>query len=143
MARNIGMSESEIDAYNALARRYSAETHAKIAAIYVDATGDAKGAKTMSVGAMESEIYSKAPKGMRAVAQQEVSAELAGLARPPADPRTDPPLVRLIRYQAHLGDRFEADLGKVIGADRAHEIRKKNNGWGMKTANEGCPGDDQ
>lgn len=143
MARNIGMSESEIDAYNALARRYSTASHAKIAAIYVAATGDVKGARTMSVGAMESEIYSKAPKGMRFVAQQEVSAELAGLARPPADPRTDPPLVRLTRYRARIGDRFEADLGKVIGADRAHAIRKKNNGWGMKTASEGCPGDDQ
>ncbi len=143
MARDLGMSEREVDAYDALARRYNAATHERIAAIYVAATGDTKGAKTMSVGAMESEIRAKAPKGMRLVAQQEVSAELAGLARPPADPSTDPPLVRLVRYQAGIGDRFEADLGKVIGADRAHELRKKNNGWGMKLANQGCPGDGQ
>lgn len=74
--------------------------------------------------------------------RRQIAQERAGLAPPPENFDALDPYVRYLRLRAGVGDRYEAALGEAIGADRAHELRVAQDGWGMKSVHSGrCPGE--
>ncbi|HEY0710028.1 MAG TPA: FecR domain-containing protein [Polyangia bacterium] len=110
--------------------------------LYVEVTGAKALAEQLSPRALTSEIKEKAPPGEVQRAYQQISGELAGTIAPPG-PRHQPSAVeRLARLQSTAGERFERAIAAELGATRAREVRKKNNGWNSRSNESvGCPRD--
>lgn len=132
-----GIQASELDGYNAAIGEMAKQWKDLVRGLYVETTGDAAGADTLSVEAMRREIEDKSPRGEPELLRQRLSQERAGLAAPPADLSKTSPFERLLRAFVQLGDQSEAALGKRLGAERAHAIRGE--GWGSRTDSSGCP----
>jgi len=134
---NLGLEANEVDAYNATVTEVAKQWQTLIRALYVEVTGDAAGADTLSVDAMRNEIEQKSPHGEHNLVLQRISRERAGLQAPPADPSKTSPLERMVRAFAALGDQTEEALAKRLGAKRAHDIR--GDAWGHRSDSAGCP----
>jgi hypothetical protein len=110
---------------------------ALVRSLYLEITGDAAGADTLSSEAMTREIEDKSPRGESNVVLQRIARERAGLDPPPPDLTRTSTLERLMRAHAQLGDQSEAALAKRLGPDRARAIR--GDGWGARWESSGCP----
>jgi hypothetical protein len=132
-----GIQASEVDGYNAAMGDMAKQWKDLVRGLYVETTGDAAGADTLSVEAMRREIEDKSPRGEAELLRQRLAQERAGLAAPPADPSKTSPFERLLRAFMQLGDQSEAALAKHLGAERAHAIRGE--GWGSRSDSSGCP----
>jgi hypothetical protein len=133
-----GIEPSELDGYNGAITDIAKQWSALVKQLYVETTGDAAGAETLSIQAMQNEILEKSGREEYAVVLQKLARERAGLQAPPADPSKTSPLERFMRAWLQLGDQSEQALAKRIGAQRAHEIR--GDGWGSRHDTSGCPG---
>jgi hypothetical protein len=132
-----GMEPGEVDAYNEAISEVATQWRDLVRSLYLEITGDAAGADTLSVAAMRREIEDKTPREEGAVILQKLSRERAGLASPPADLGKTSTLERLLRAFVKLGDQSEAALARRIGAERAHAIRGE--GWGTRSDSAECP----
>jgi hypothetical protein len=108
-----------------------------VRALYLEATGDAAGADTLSTEAMRHEIEEKSSREELSHILERIAAERAGLATPPADLSKTSPVERLMRAYLALGDQSEAALAKRVGADRANAIR--GDAWDSRSDMSGCP----
>jgi hypothetical protein len=133
----LGLEPSELDAYNAVVGDVAKQWQSLVRALYIEATGDATGAETLSVSAMRNEIEEKSPHNEYASILQKLSRERAGMQPPPADTSKTSPLERLMRAWTAIGDQTEEALAKRLGAKRAHDVR--GDGWGHKSDTSGCP----
>ena len=71
-----------------------------------------------------------------------LASERAGLASRPSDLGGQSPLERFLRFFTSLGDQYERELAQIVGAEAAHAMRAKDNGWGYHYGmGYGCPGD--
>jgi len=131
-----GVQGGELDGYNSAFVDVQKQWQIVVRALYIEATGDAAGADSLSTEAMYHEIVQKSPPADRGLVLQHISRERAGLA-PPSDPSKLSPLEQLMRAKASLGDQAEQALAKRIGASRAHEIR--GDGWESRSDMSGCP----
>lgn len=132
-----GIEPSELDDYNAALGDVAKQWHDLVRSLYLEATGDAAGADTLSVEAMRNEIEQKSPRGEQAQLLQKLARERAGLVAPPGDPSKLSPLEQLMRAVLTIGDQSEAAIAKRLGADRAAAIR--GDGWGGRHEHSGCP----
>jgi hypothetical protein len=105
--------------------------------LYVEATGDAAGAESLSVEAMMNEIREKSPPTETGLLMQKLSRERAGLQPTATDTAKMSPLERLLRAQMVMGDQSEQALAKRVGAQRASAIR--GNSWSGRSSMSGCP----
>lgn len=135
----MGLSEEERAGLNQIIARMHRDYVAQLRELYIEITGDAAGADSLSPEALASELRDKSPPGERSRANQRIAQERAGLAQPPADLSSLSPVERYLRLQAAVGDQIEQEFGKVIGAGRARELRERNGGWGMRSEWAGCP----
>jgi hypothetical protein len=87
---------------------------------------------------MESEIFERAPEGSRGRARQQLAREKAGLTPPPADLAKTPVAERTMRLMMSIGDRYEQEVAKRLGPERARALRAKHDGWRGKTVTNGC-----
>jgi hypothetical protein len=107
--------------------------------IYLAATGNTAGADELTANAMLSEIFDKAAPGDAARARQRMARERAGLQAPPTNLAALAPLERAYRLIFRLGNDFEHLLGESLTPARAHELRKRYDGWPGLTLNDhGC-----
>jgi hypothetical protein len=134
---HLGLEPSELDAYNTVVGDITKQWQSLVRSLYIEATGDATGAETLSAEAMRNEIEEKSPRGERSQVLQKLSRERAGLQPPPADLSKTSPLERMMRAWWSLGDQTEDALAKRLGAKRAHDVR--GDGWGHKSDSSGCP----
>jgi hypothetical protein len=139
-ARSMGMNPEERAEYE----RLGAEMHRKVSAelrkLYLEVTGDKGGAESLNPWALETEILEKSPESVVPEVFRRLAQERAGLSPPPRDASGQSPAERMMRLITSLGDRFEDELGKAIGADRARALREANNGWHSRsTSSHGCP----
>jgi ferric-dicitrate binding protein FerR (iron transport regulator) len=112
----------------------------ELRALYVEVTGDRSGAESLSPTALAEEITSKSPREETQLILQKISHERAGLLQPPASLQGTSAAERYYRLMTRVGDDFERELGAVIGPERAHALRKKEDGWGHKHGmSHGCP----
>jgi hypothetical protein len=138
-AAELGVATEEIDGVNTALRELHDAWHARVRALYIEATGDAEGADRLSPTAMGEEIEDKAAPGEAQQIRGKLARERAGLEPVPTNLAGTTPLERYFRGLAALGEETEQALAKHIGADRAHALRAKNDGWGHKSEYAGCP----
>ncbi|MEM6991172.1 MAG: hypothetical protein AAF721_11760 [Myxococcota bacterium] len=91
-----------------------------------------------------SAMDASAPDDAAADLRRKIAQERAGLATPPAEDADLEPFERYERMRADVGENYEKALAEVLGADRAHELRVANDGWGSNMLFGGaCPDDDE
>jgi hypothetical protein len=139
-ARALGLSKEERATIDEVYKRYHRRMSDAIRKIYIEATGNAKVADSLSPSAMESEIVDKSTLAERKHVFQKLARERAGL-QAPANPSAGLPVERLYRLLTSAGDRVERDLAAVLGADLARRYREHNDGFGSRSRSSyGCPG---
>lgn len=132
-----GLEPSELPVVNTAIGELQTQWKNLVKALYIEATGDAAGAETLSTDAMRGEIEEKGDPNEHSRLLQRIAAERAGLAQPPADLSKASPFERLFRARLELGDKAEQALAKKLGAERAKAIRGE--GWGSRSDWSGCP----
>jgi hypothetical protein len=132
-----GIAADEVDGFNAAMAETARGWHDLVRSLYVETTGDAAGADTLSIDAMRRDTEEKSPPGEHNTLLQRLSRERAGLDHPPADVSKASPLERLMRAYLALGAQTEAALARRLGHSRARELR--GDGWGSRTELSGCP----
>jgi hypothetical protein len=136
---SLHLNDEEAQAFAQTMTDVAARTTAQLRSIYVEVTGNAQAAEELSAQAMQREIAEKSGRDEEAQAAKQLSAERAGLVQPPANVAQRPAVERMMRLMQGVGDALEAELGKAIGPDRAHEIRAARDGWPSRTKMSGCP----
>lgn len=140
-SKDLGIEASEVAGYNAAITEMQKRWRDLVRSLYLETTGDAAGADSLSTESMRHEIEDKNPGEEHNLVLQKISQERAGLAAPPTDLARTSTLERLLRAYVALGDQSEAALAKRIGAERAHAIRGE--GWSSRTELGGCPSKDR
>jgi hypothetical protein len=138
LADSAGLTADEQARVNQALADFNGKIMAQLRALYIEATGNTAAAEDLTAMAMEREIEEKSGQNVVADAMKELSAERAGLAPPPADPGTRPAVERMLRLMQNVGDMTEQTIANVVGPDKAHALRAKNDGWGMKSKMAGC-----
>jgi hypothetical protein len=142
LANELGLSPEEVTLVERVLQQVSQRVLAQIRAIYVELTGNAAGAEDMTGSAMMREIEDKSGQHDVAEATRQLASERAGLVPPPADPAARSPVERVLRLMQNVGDELERELGKTLGADRAHNLRAARDGWPSRMRMAGC-GDEE
>lgn len=135
-SKSLGLEAGELDGYNTSMAEVAKRWQTLVRQLYLEATGDATGAETLSIEAMRNEIREKSPPDEMGMILEKLARERAGLQAPPADLAKTPPLERLMRALVHVGDDAETTLAKRLGDKRAHEIR--GDGWSSRSDMSGC-----
>lgn len=134
-----GLTEDEVARADVALGELRKEVASELRRAYAEATGDAEGASQLSPESIMREIFDKTSDAEQAELRRRLSRERAGLESPPTDLRDATPAERYFRLMATLGERFEAALAEVIGAERAGELRRRRGGWSSQYAMDGCP----
>lgn len=139
-AEKSGLSEAERAGVNRAAAEFNNRMLGELRKLYVEVTGDAAGADSLTPRALEEEIEAKSPQREVQLAFQRISRERAGLSPPPADSQGLSAVERLMRLKTAMGDAYERELGAAVGPDVARALRHEHGGWGSKSvSSHGCP----
>jgi hypothetical protein len=124
--------------YDQTVGRESAAYMAALRALHQELVGG-DGGDNLDAHALMVEIMQKSPSADVEAARKRIAEERAGLAAPPADPRTASVVERLFRLQTSAGDALEQRLAAELGPEKAHRIR--TDGWAGGDDNilYGCP----
>jgi hypothetical protein len=141
VADEANLTDAERTALNETLSEMQERVRSEIRALYLEATGDSRGADLLSPGAMRNEIADKAAPGEEARVRLRLAQERAGMAQPPANLTGATPFERYYRILASIGDETERRVAAVIGRERAHALREKNGGWGRAMEMAGCAED--
>lgn len=135
------LSVEERNAINkALAEQHEQVTR-ELRALYVEVTGDRAHADAAAADALTMEIHEKSTRADVQLAYQKLALERAGQLPPPANNVGQSAIERALRIVTSLGERTERTIAQVVGADRARNLRKRNNGWDSRSvSSNGCPG---
>jgi hypothetical protein len=138
--KELGLSKTEIDAVN----RALADEHRLLAQslrrLYIEVTGDAKGADSLSPDSMKREIEERSQRDDLKAVFQRLARERARLQAPPAADSDVSALERMFRLVTSSGDRVERVIGGQIGDDLAHRYRELHGGFGHRyRSSYGCP----
>ena len=139
LAAQMGIEPHEIDVINQVLAAQHAAWKATLVALYIEATGDADRAESMSPSALAQEIEDKAAPGEPQEIRARIARERAGLEQPPADLSQASPVERFLRAYVELGNDLEDLLARELGPARARELRQLNDGWNSRHEMSGCP----
>jgi ferric-dicitrate binding protein FerR (iron transport regulator) len=141
-ANELSLSGPDVTAVNAVfAELRDSWTH-HVRELYIEATGDAQGADSLSEKSMAQELQDKAPSGVPHAVQKRVAQERAGLVAAVTDVSKASAYERYFRGLTKLGDETERAIARVIGAPRARALRAHNGGWHMRMSLWGCGEED-
>ncbi len=143
-AETLGLSPEEVEVIQAAIDEAHASMAEDLRALYVEATGDARGAAHLSPQALFAELRDKAPRDEGpGLIMNRIARERAGLAPPPGPELEQSPTERAIRRYASAGDDFQARLAQALGPERAHALRAADGGWPWShSIFSGCPDED-
>jgi hypothetical protein len=135
-----GLTDTERDAFNEVITEMHGSVAAQLRGLYTEIGGEAAVAERMSPGSLVNELFQKMGPHEGDAARVRLSRERAGLQAPPADLSSTSPGERLFRLMFTMGDEFERKLGERIGAQRAHALRARRDGWtgGSRSSHSGC-----
>lgn len=138
-AESLGITDAaEVAALQAAADKHYADFNGRLREIFVALGGDPALAEEASAATMKSYIADQLDRELTGDVQRRVAEERAGLREPPADASELSLEERAFRLHAELGNEFEAYLGEQLGAERARQLRKVNDGWpGSTSVNSG------
>jgi hypothetical protein len=141
-AEKLGLADDELAPVNEMLKRENDHYLKELRALYIEATGDTQGVETLQPMAMGMEIQHKSNERDNSTARRRIDLERAGQVAPPADLSKMPVIDRYFRLVMSEGDRVQAELGKIIGPERAQEMREKGMG-GNRSIMNGCSDDDE
>ena len=134
-ARNLGITDpKEVAALQAAADAHYDQFNDRLRKIFLELGGDAEMAQDASAATMESYIGDQLDRELMGDVQRRIAEERAGLREPPADLAALSIEEQSFRLQAGLGNQFEAHLAEHLGAGRARELRRVNDGWPGSTS---------
>jgi hypothetical protein len=140
-ADKLGLADDELGPVNEMLKRENDHYLKELRALYVEATGDTQGVETLQPMAMGMEIQHKSNDPDSSAARRRIDLERAGQVAPPADLSKMPVIDRYFRLVMSEGDRVQAELGKIVGPERAQELREKGLSSHRSVMN-GCNDDD-
>ncbi len=138
IATALPLTPAEVAAANTAFAATRTDWTARVLTWYIEATGDATGADSLSAHAMGQELADKAAPGEPAALQRRIAEERAGLYPAPADLSKASAFERYFRALADLGNQAERQLATAIGADKAHAVRAHDGGWPSRMSMAGC-----
>lgn len=139
-SKELGLNETEKAAIDKVMSRTHKKAIALLRQLYIEATGQAEVADTLSPGAMRNEIDDKTREDQKKEIFQRLAQERAGLAAPPPDLTTLSPGERMYRMLTTMGDQIEKQMGQEIGPDLARRYREIKGGFGSRSRHRnGCP----
>ena len=126
----LGLTADEEVALQEEFERFRDEAHEQARALWVELGGDPVAADALAGSELLGLVYGRTDLGEREKARELLAMEKAGLAEAAADAgsATD----RFVRWEAQLGDAFEAALSERLGAERSRELRSTRRGWSGK-----------
>lgn len=134
-ARNLGITDpKEVAALQAAADAHYDQFNDRLRKIFLELGGNAEMAQEASASTMESYIADQLDRELMGDVQRRIAEERAGLREPPADPAALSIEEQAFRLQAGLGNQFEAHVAEHLGAGRARELRRVNDGWPGSTS---------
>lgn len=133
-----GLSADETARVNEVLRDLHARWKAFLVELYIEVTGDADRADSLSPSALSRELEDKAVPGDAAAVRERIARERAGLETPPTDLSKASAIERYYRRVTALGDETERALAAVLGPERARAVRAHDGGWGWRSEMSGC-----
>jgi ferric-dicitrate binding protein FerR (iron transport regulator) len=137
-AAELGLSDAERELINRINREGNARMLAATQDLLIELTGDRAVAEALEPRTLQHEIMLKSRPDDEERALQRLSAERAGLARPPTELSGLPPVERLLRLLVAAGDEYEERLAAAFGRARAVELRRARAGMASRVQ-AGCP----
>jgi hypothetical protein len=135
-----GASDTERDAVNGVIAEMHGSVAAQLRRLYLEIGGEAAVADKMTPGSLLNELWQKVAPGELDAGRVRLARERAGVQAPPANPAQSSAGERLQRLMFNMGDEFERKLAERIGAERAHALRARHDGWGgTRSSHSGCP----
>lgn len=128
----LALTDEERATFETAFDSFRSETIAQARAFYVELGGDPAVAKAIDPTELIGMVYGKTDLDTREESRIALAMERAGLAEPPSE--EPPPSERFLRWDAGLGNAFEAALEEEFGPARAQEIRAARGGWPGKRA---------
>jgi hypothetical protein len=135
-ATDFGLSPAERTRIQAMYAEFNERFTQQIRDLYVEATGDAAGATILSIDSMRAEITGKSDPRVDVEARRTIAEERAGL-RPPSNAE-QLPVERYYRLMVAPGGDLERELARIVGAERAADIRRATSGWPGKMSAGAC-----
>ena len=134
-----GLGEVDASAVQKVQAEVTARTLAQLRAIYVELTGNVDAAEDLDGAAMIREIEEKSGRQAVDEAMKQLSHERAGLLPAPENLAGRPPVERMLRTLSRVGDELEAEVARIVGPNKAFELRAARGGWASKIGMNGCP----
>lgn len=128
-AERMGISEGELPIVNEAIRQLHERFLERLRPLYLEATGDEAGARSLSADAMIAQINSAAMDGEVRDAHRQIARERAGQASPTTNVGELTPAAQALRLHANLGDELQSLLSAELGEDRSHDLRAAQGGW--------------
>lgn len=106
----------------------------KMRAMYLELGGTEEAADGASGKTLQSFIFDQLDNSLLGDVQRQIAEERAGLREPPTDVASLPIEQRVARLMAEDGNDFERLVADQLGAERARELRRKDDGWPGSTS---------
>lgn len=123
----LALTGEERKAFETAFHSFRNDTIAEARSFYVELGGDAAVAEAIDPTELIGMVYGKTDLDTREESRIALAMERAGLADPPTE--EPPPSERFLRWDAELGNSFEAALEEQFGRERAQEFRAARGGW--------------
>lgn len=124
------LSAAEADALADEGEQFRRKHIDALLSMYAEAGGSPELAEDQPPQVIEGMIEALLEASDLQAGQRRLAQERAGLVAPPSDSSTLSLADRLVREVYGSGDRYESVAAKVLGRERAHELRVLNDGWG-------------
>jgi hypothetical protein len=137
LAATTNLSADERAIYDQTVRKENAQYMTALRALYQELGGG--DSENLDPHALMTEILHKSPSSDYEAARKRLAEERAGLVAPPADPRNQSVVERMLRLQSTAGNALEQLLAAELGPDKAHQIRAGGWAGGDDAVLSGCP----
>ncbi len=135
IAERLGITDAqESKKLDAAAQAQYDDYNEKMRAMYLELGGSEEAADGASGKTLQSFIFDQLDNGLLGDVQRQIAEERAGLRDPPTDVTSLPIEQRVARLMAEDGNDFERLVADQLGAERARELRRKDDGWPGSTS---------
>lgn len=134
-AQGLGLSDpADVAKFQTAADRHYESFNTRLREIFVELGGDPELAGDASAATMKSYIADQLDGELMGDLQRRVAEERAGLRDGPTDLSELPIEEQAYRLHVELGNEFERHVAQQLGTDRAHELRRVQDGWPGSTS---------
>jgi hypothetical protein len=127
-AHEVGLSPDEAEILAQTAEQFREQYTKNLRDLYVEAGGNPALVEDLPPRAIDGMLRTMLDRSDLEAAHRLVSNERAGLADPSQSPNASL-AERYARHMLDVGNRFEQAVAETLGPDRAHDLRRAEDGW--------------